>query len=112
MVEFCPKCSNLLRIISEDGKKLFACKCGYQMEIEENIEEIEKEIKKKKKALDKNFIIVSNEDKISLHPIVLKICPKCGYKEAEAWQVQTRSADEPSTSFFRCVKCKQTWREY
>ncbi|MFX1287916.1 MAG: transcription factor S, partial [Promethearchaeota archaeon] len=25
---------------------------------------------------------------------------------------QTRSADEPSTSFFRCLECKHTWREY
>ncbi|MCJ7650052.1 MAG: transcription factor S, partial [Candidatus Lokiarchaeota archaeon] len=52
------------------------------------------------------------EDKIIVHPIVSKYCPKCNHKEAEAWQEQTRSADEPSTSFFKCIKCKHTWREY
>ena len=25
---------------------------------------------------------------------------------------QTRSADEPTTRFYRCQKCKFTWREY
>ena len=38
-------------------------------------------------------------------------CPKCGHKEAETWQRQIRGADEPMTHFFRCVKCKYTWRE-
>ncbi|MFX1428047.1 MAG: hypothetical protein ACFFBE_16460 [Promethearchaeota archaeon] len=39
------------------------------------------------------------------------ICPKCQHKEAETWQIQIRSSDEPSTHFFRCVKCKYSWRE-
>jgi DNA-directed RNA polymerase subunit M len=40
------------------------------------------------------------------------ICPVCGHNEAKWWTVQTRSADEPMTQFFRCVKCGHTWREY
>ncbi|RLG10996.1 MAG: transcription factor S, partial [Thaumarchaeota archaeon] len=40
------------------------------------------------------------------------ICPKCGNREAYYWAVQTRSADEPMTRFFRCTKCGYTWREY
>ncbi|MHA2124864.1 MAG: transcription factor S, partial [Promethearchaeota archaeon] len=39
-------------------------------------------------------------------------CPKCKNKLAETWQTQMRSADEPSTHFFRCTQCKHTWREY
>ncbi|MHA2127645.1 MAG: hypothetical protein ACW99E_20280 [Promethearchaeota archaeon] len=42
----------------------------------------------------------------------LYICPKCKNKLAETWQTQMRSADEPSTHFFRCTQCKHTWREY
>jgi DNA-directed RNA polymerase subunit M len=95
-----------------DGKYFLVCRCGYQEEIETNTSERKKEVEKKKNALKKNLLILSDEDKISVHPIVLKICPKCGNRDAEAWQEQTRSADEPSTSFFRCLKCKHTWREY
>ena len=112
MVEFCPECSGLLRKRIMDRKRFLVCKCGYQKELGLNDEEVEKKIQAKKDALDKNIIIVSGEDKISVHPLVTRVCAKCGNKEAEAWQVQTRSADEPSTSFFRCTKCKFTWREY
>jgi DNA-directed RNA polymerase subunit M len=28
------------------------------------------------------------------------------------WMLQTRSADEATTQFFRCTKCKHTWRNY
>ncbi len=112
MVEFCPECSNLLRKEFLDGKSTLVCKCGYQKELAQSIEDINEIINRKKEALEKNLIIVSEEDKISVHLKVKQDCPKCGHREAEAWQEQTRSADEPSTSFFRCVKCKYTWREY
>ena len=39
-------------------------------------------------------------------------CPKCGHHEAYFWSKQTRAGDEGETSFFRCVKCKHTWRKY
>ncbi len=45
------------------------------------------------------------------HPIIDNvICPKCGNTQANWWMVQTDSADEPSTQFFRCTKCRHTWR--
>jgi DNA-directed RNA polymerase subunit M len=112
MVEFCPECSNLLRKKVSNGDKSLFCRCGFQKELMLSMEEINKDGRLKIKALDKNLIIVSHEDKFSVHPIVKKFCPKCNNKEAEAWQEQTRSADEPSTSFFRCLECRHTWREY
>ena len=39
-------------------------------------------------------------------------CSKCGHGKAFWWEEQTRASDEPETSFFRCVSCKHTWREY
>jgi len=39
-------------------------------------------------------------------------CPKCKHHEAYFWSKQTRAGDEGETSFFRCVKCKHTWRKY
>src|SRR3989337_4243807 len=35
-------------------------------------------------------------------------CPKCGNHEAYWWIVQTDTAEELSTQFFRCTKCKHT----
>ncbi|TFF96608.1 MAG: transcription factor S [Promethearchaeota archaeon] len=111
-LKFCPECSNLLRKKTYGDQIVLECKCGYQEEITKDKAEIQKKIQKKKKALEKNIIVVSSEDKISVHPKIKKVCPKCKHKEAEYWQEQTRSADEASTSFFRCTKCKYTWREY
>ena len=71
----------------------------------------EKIIEKKKEALKRNLIIVKEEDKISVLPKVRISCPKCDHYEAETWQIQMRSSDEPSTHFFKCVKCKKTWRQ-
>ncbi len=45
-------------------------------------------------------------------PTTKQECPKCGYETAFWWTQQTRASDEPETTFFRCVKCKHTWREY
>ena len=112
MVEFCPDCSSLLRKGRENDNVFWMCKCGYKREVQVNNEIIEENIQKKKKALEENLLVVSEEDKIGVFPKVKKFCPKYNNKEAETWQVQTRSADEPSTHFFRCLKCKHTWREY
>lgn len=39
-------------------------------------------------------------------------CPKCGNNVAFWWMLQTRSADEATTQFYRCKKCNHTWRNY
>ncbi|UCC18311.1 MAG: transcription factor S [Promethearchaeota archaeon] len=70
-----------------------------------------KSLQKKKKALENNLVIISEEDKISANPITKRETPKCGNMEVETWQVQIRSSDEPSTHFFKCTSCKYTWRE-
>ena len=38
-------------------------------------------------------------------------CPKCSHDVAYFLMVQTRSADEPMTQFFRCVECANQWKE-
>lgn len=37
-------------------------------------------------------------------------CRKCGKMAVYFWSVQTRSCDEPSTLFFRCLDCGRQWR--
>ena len=38
-------------------------------------------------------------------------CPKCTYHQAYFMEIQTRSADEPATLFFKCVSCAHRWKE-
>lgn len=40
-------------------------------------------------------------------------CPKCDNKKAFFMQIQTRSADEPMTTFYKCTNwdCQHKWKE-
>ena len=59
----------------------------------------------------KELEIVSDDDENPLPEIEME-CSKCGHKRAVYWLVQTRSGDEAETKFYKCLKCKNTWREY
>ena len=37
-------------------------------------------------------------------------CYKCKSKECSYYQLQTRSADEPMTTFVTCIKCGTRWK--
>jgi DNA-directed RNA polymerase subunit M/transcription elongation factor TFIIS len=37
-------------------------------------------------------------------------CKKCGAKKSRVYQMQTRSADEPMTTFVTCLKCFNTFK--
>jgi DNA-directed RNA polymerase III subunit RPC11 len=38
-------------------------------------------------------------------------CPQCGHDQAYFMQIQIRSADEPSTTFYRCCQCSKQWND-
>uniref|UniRef100_A0A674N233 DNA-directed RNA polymerase III subunit RPC10 n=1 Tax=Takifugu rubripes TaxID=31033 RepID=A0A674N233_TAKRU len=40
-------------------------------------------------------------------------CPKCEHRRAFFMQIQTRSADEPMTTFYKCcnAQCGHRWRD-
>lgn len=40
-------------------------------------------------------------------------CPKCAHPRAYFMQIQTRSADEPMTTFYKCCnhECAHRWRD-
>jgi len=99
-VEFC-SCGGLL---SPAGRGVLKCRsCGA---------ELKKEIHGKiTTRATKKEIVVIEDNKPDL-PTTEKQCKKCGNGKAYWWLIQTRSADEPPTQFFRCVKCKHVWREY
>ena len=113
LIEFCPKCGTRLVLKRKGNSKepVLTCpKCGYEKPAEtlipspRRITEIRPE--------DHIIVISEKEQKLKTLPVITIECPKCGNNLAYVWQVQTRSADEASTQFFRCVRCGYTWREY
>jgi len=57
-----------------------------------------------------SVLVVEEEEEPA--PTTHTICPSCGHDRAYWWIRQTRAADEPSTRFYKCVKCGKVWREY
>ncbi|MHA1613145.1 MAG: transcription factor S [Promethearchaeota archaeon] len=116
MVEFCPECEKLMRKKkNEEGKYVLLCaSCGFSKPYERKkagIHEISK--RTEKKIIDnKTRVLDENSDNLDLKPRTRVECPKCGNFEAFYEQYQTRSADEPATTFYSCTSCKHRWREY
>lgn len=103
---FCKKCNSLL--VPEEGasgKVKFVCrKCGTSSR-SKDIKIVSVNPRK-----DKMFFVHKKETEDL--PTARQKCPKCKAMKAYYWVIQTRSADEPATKFFRCVKCNHTWRDY
>jgi len=38
-------------------------------------------------------------------------CGKCGNTRCSYFQMQTRGADEPMTTFVTCIKCNNKWKD-
>jgi transcription factor S len=101
-MEFCPKCGCVL---VEKNKSSSCPRCNYKskdkikLETSENIE------------TKKEVTVITNND-VDVFPVINATCSKCDNKEAYFWTSQTRAGDEAETRFFRCTKCRHTWREY
>ena len=104
-MKFCPKCEVKLK---KNDSGLQCSKCGYTEG---------QEVKQIKKIPDnqesnKEFNVFEENEGDEALPTIKIECEKCGHDEAIWWMLQTRSADEPTTQFYRCTKCKYTWRNY
>jgi len=80
-------------------------KCSY------SVKKALREIRLVEKRKNLKSVVVLEKDQTVL-PMTDMTCSKCENPKAHYWLQQTRSADEPPTQFFRCVKCKHVWREY
>jgi len=102
---FCPSCKSLLRPV---GKELKCSRCGFSKELESTKPTIDP-----KRQLEDDLADVPVFSDLDTMPIDDNvICPKCQNRGAYWHLRQTRSADEATTRFYRCTKCKNTWREY
>ncbi len=104
---FCPQCANLLFIQeSNDGKNQFYCKtCPYVVEIRRT--QKDRTYLKRKEVDD----VLGGDDAWKNVDSAPATCPKCENNRAYFMQIQTRSADEPMTTFYRCTQCSHQWRE-
>lgn len=102
---FCPFCSSLL--FTEHNQSLFlSCSsCPYTYKITDELENVEfNQVKKIER-------ILGGEDELKYANKCEAKCPKCSHNQAMFLELQTRSADEPSTIFYQCVKCRFDWKE-
>lgn len=61
-----------------------------------------------KKIIDRNNLI--EEKKKNMATTDIFQCKKCKKNRCTVYQMQTRSADEPMTTFVTCVVCNNTWK--
>jgi DNA-directed RNA polymerase III subunit RPC11 len=105
---FCPTCGNLLLIEKVISTHRFYCKtCPYICNINQKLKNF---TKFQKKQVDSVFGGKETWENVSKTTIN---CPNknCSSTEAYYRQIQIRSADEPSTLFYKCVGCLHDWRE-
>ena len=108
-MEFCPTCGTLLKKSSTSNRDL-VCPKGHNVG-----KKINKPIKEKLGKSDPDFLVMEESDMKKDQGLksTIKIdCEKCHNQEGVWWSLQTRSADEPETRFYRCTKCNHTWRDY
>jgi len=87
-------------------RKNYGCpRCSYSTSEKVNL-------KTSEKMESKQGVSVINEKDVDVLPTTVAECKKCGHDEAYFWTSQTRAGDEAETRFFRCTKCRHTWREY
>eukprot|EP00834_Sanchytrium_tribonematis_P003569 NODE_141_length_15967_cov_0.946118.p11 type:complete len:109 gc:universal NODE_141_length_15967_cov_0.946118:11769-11443(-) len=105
---FCPNCGNMLLVEADqmEGRNRFSCPaCPYIYKIRETYSFHQP---LKKKQVDD---VLGGEEAWKNVDATDTICPQCQHTRAYFMQVQTRSADEPSTIFYKCCSCKHLWRE-
>ena len=85
-------------------RKVRAHEVAYMTHQEMNPEKWEK-LLRDKKIRDENRYITKIEASTDNYT-----CRKCKSKECSYYQLQTRSADEPMTTFVTCIPCGNRWK--
>ncbi|KAG4106694.1 putative Rpc11-DNA-directed RNA polymerase III subunit C11 [Neocallimastix lanati (nom. inval.)] len=104
---FCPSCGNMLLLqINVQGIQEFYCQtCPYVFPI---IRPQTQVTHFKRKEVDDVLGGAKAWENVDSTEAT---CPKCENGKAFFMQIQTRSADEPMTIFYKCTECGFQWRE-
>ncbi|KAK8482977.1 hypothetical protein V6N13_022004 [Hibiscus sabdariffa] len=109
-MEFCPTCGNMLQYeLPHMGRSSrFYCRtCPYVCHLENKVK-----IKRRQHLVKKEIEPVFNKEDMKVGGSETDAtCPSCSHGRALFSQVQIRSADEPATTFYQCLKCEKMWRE-
>ena len=109
-MKFCKKCGGLLFPVKKTSNSIhLQCRKCANKEIlpaEEASFKTKTEFK-----VEASIPVVDSEQEAKKMSVISVECPKCHNIGAMWWMVQTRAGDEPATRFYRCIKCKHTWRE-
>ena len=106
MLIFCPDCGSMLKSKQQKNKTTQFCSCGYSSDVKGD----ETVLKEKVDSSADQIEVIEGDTEI--HPLTDMDCAKCGHDKAYFWTKQTRAGDEPETKFYKCEKCKHTWRDY
>lgn len=107
MIAYCPTCANML-LVEYDGVgdlRYFCQTCPYIYKIDRKLS---KKVPLKRKEKDD---VLGGDEEWKNVAQTEATCPECNNHKAYYQELQTRSADEPATLFFKCVKCGHQWRE-
>ncbi|ODQ50649.1 DNA-directed RNA polymerases III 12.5 kDa polypeptide [Saitoella complicata NRRL Y-17804] len=107
-MQFCPHCGNHLTVSGGNtggGNKMECKTCPYQYPITMKL--TSRTLLKRKELDDVMGGGWDNVDKIA-QACINDTCPG---REAHYTQIQIRSADEPPTTFYRCVECGRRWSD-
>lgn len=105
---FCPTCGNVLRVEEGATGLRFACNtCPYIFDIARKVSS--RSYPKLKEVDD----VLGGSAAWENVDATDERCPKCAHPRAYFMQIQTRSADEPMTTFYKCcnAQCGHNWRE-
>jgi len=107
---FCPSCGNilLLRHSLSESMRFWCRTCPFVFKLEDNRLCISEDLSRKK-----GEDVLGGADAWKDVARTDARCPSetCSERMAYFRQMQIRSADEPMTTFYRCVACGKQWKE-
>lgn len=105
---FCPTCSSILTVEEYLGHLRYKCRvCPYNFNISRRIT-----IRSYPKLKEIDDVLGGSAAWENVDATDER-CPTCSHPRAYFMQIQTRSADEPMTTFYKCCNqsCGHRWRE-
>lgn len=108
MLYFCPNCGNVL--IVEEGPNCYRFACNTCPFINNITGKMANRKYCKLKEIDDVLGGAAAWENVDSTEVP---CENCGHNRAYFMQIQTRSADEPMTTFYKCCnpQCGHRWRE-